>query len=154
MKITIFIISITLLFVGFVDKTYIYRSTISDVNLSAYLSSTIKQKESLYQITITLNSTYFFSISEAKEQLSKEILRTVKTLCKEKNRRYFAIVTPKELSNYPNGSLVTTEKEFIEKLQRRSFEKNEQKNHASLCINILLLKERPLNYLVWDTQNY
>jgi len=154
MRNTIFIMTISLLFLGCVDKTYTYRSTISDANLTAYLNSTIKDKESLYQVKTTLRMTYFFSLSEAKERLSKEILRTVKTLCKEKNRRYFAIISPLELSNFPNGSLVTTEEEFIKKLQRRSFFKDERLNYAYLKINILLLKETAIDYLVWDSKNY
>jgi len=154
MKNTIFIMTITLLFIGCVDKTYTYRSTISDANLTTYLNSTIKQKESLYQIKTTLRMTYFFSLSEAKKRLSKEILRTIKTLCKEKKQRYFAIINPSELSNFPNGSLITTEEEFIKKLQRRSFFKEERQNYASLTINILLLKEKPLDYLVWDSKSY
>jgi len=154
MKTTIFIITIALLFVGCVDKTYTYRSTISDANLSAYLNSTIKEKESLYQVTTTLRMSYFFSENEAKKLLSKEILKIIRTLCNAKNRRYFAVITPKELSNYPHGSLVTTEKEFIAKLQRKNFTKEARKNNASLSIHILLLKEKPLNYLVWDSQNY
>jgi hypothetical protein len=148
------LLTFTLLFIGCVDKHYTYRSTISDANLSTYLNSSIKQKESLYQVRTTLRTSYFFSEAEAKKLLSKEILKTVRTLCKEKHKRYFAIITPKELSNYPHGSLVTTEKEFIEKLQRKNFTKEGEKNNASLEIHVLLLKDKALDYLVWDSKNY
>ena len=150
----IVLLTFSLLFLGCVDKHYTYRSTISDANLSAYLNSSIKEKESLYQVTTTLRTSYFFSETEAKKLLSKEILKTVQSLCQEKDRRYFAIITPKELSNYPHGSLVTTQKEFIEKLQRKNFIKEGRKNNASLQIHVLLLKEKPLEYLVWDSKNY
>jgi len=150
----IILLTFTLLFIGCVDKHYTYRSTISDANLSAYLNSSIKEKESLYQVTTTLSTSYFFSENEAKKLLSKEILKIVKNLCIEKHKQYFAIITPKELSNYPHGSLVTTQKEFIDKLQRKNFIKEGEKNYASLEIDVLLLKEKPLEYLVWDSKNY
>jgi len=154
MKTAILPLLFILFFLGCVDKTYIYSSTISDANLSSFLSKKMKGKESLYQIETTLNATYFFSIEEAKEKLSTELLKNIKKLCKKEKKRYFAIITPKELSNTNNTSLVTTKKEFIQKIQRESFYKNEQQNHTSIRVNFLLLKKKPLEYLVWDSQNY
>ena len=142
------------LFLGCADKSYIYRSTISDANISQYLSSEIEEKEYLYQIETTIRETYFFSIAIAKEKLTHEVLQNIKNLCKKHKRRYFAIISPKELSNIIDGSLVNTEKGFIKKLQRESFLKKERENYASITINFLLLKERPLDYIVWDSENY
>lgn len=140
-----------LLFLGCVDKSYTYRSIISDANISNYLYSKIKQKEYIYEIETKMRERYFFSKATAKEKLAHEVLQNIKNLCKKYKRRYFAIISPKELSNVSN-SLVNREKEFIDALQPESFFKDERQNYATIKVNFILLKEKPLEYIVWDSE--
>jgi len=150
----VFILSLFSLFVGCSNKSYTYRSTISEGNISIYLSSKIEETKPLYQVETNIRATYFISIESAKIMLAKELLQNIKKLCKKEKKRYFAIVSPKELSNIPNGSLVNSSKEFIQKLQRESFYRNVYENYASITVNVLLLQDRPINYIVWDSKDY
>ena len=151
MNLKIFTLIVITFFWGCSNKSYTYRSTISEANISNYLYSTIEQKEYIYEIETTMRESYFFSKATAKEKLAHEVLQNIKNLCKKYKRRYFAIISPKELSNVSN-SLVNREKEFIDALQPESFFKDERQNYATIKVNFILLKEKPLEYIVWDSE--
>ena len=149
---TFFLMYLSFFIMGCGAKPYTYHSVIEETKVASFFS-TLKDKKHLYQMKTIVTSPYFFSIQSAKELLAKKMITNIISLAKKKNKRYFALIEPKELSNI-DGSLVNSLSEFIERVEVRSVNKEMKDNRAFLQLKFILLEKRAVEYVVWDTQSF
>lgn len=133
-------------------RPYSYFSMIEESKSRTFLSK-IKKKFHIYKMETVVTSPYFFSMEKSKILLGRESIKNIVKLCQKNNKRYFALLSPMELSNV-DRSLVNTVDTLIKTIEVRSIEKEQKNNKASFKVDFILLDKPVVAFVVWDSEKF
>jgi hypothetical protein len=156
------IMAVLMLFSSCVVKekidTSIKRATYYDYDMkSIIITDKMKKNGSrVYTASSTIETMYTFNINGyMKRELSREIIRKIIKECKTYNYKYFAIVSPKEVSNL-DGKLINSVDSFIENFNEYSLKLGRKSvggwyiYTATMDVSFIMLKERPKEFISWS----
>ena len=139
-------------------NTSIRKATYYDVKSITITDKLNKNGTEIYTASSNISTMYKFNINEyMKRELSRDIIKKIAKECNTYHYKYFAILTPKEVSNL-DGRIVNSINDFIENFNeynmksKRKLEGGWNIYSATMEISFIMLKEKPLDFVVWDAR--